>query len=39
MQGDHFLKKLKHDLHEEFEIVHTTIQLERKGLDDSLKME
>ena len=36
---DDFLKKLKHDLHEEFEIVHTTIQLERKGLDDSLKME
>jgi cobalt-zinc-cadmium efflux system protein len=36
---DDFLKKLKHDLHEKFEIIHTTIQLERKELDDSLDME
>lgn len=36
---DDFLQRLKHDLHEEFEIVHTTIQLERDGLDDSLEIE
>lgn len=33
---DEFLKKLKHDLHEEFDIVHTTVQLEQEELDDSL---
>lgn len=36
---DDLLKKLKHDLHKEFEIIHTTIQLERKELNDSLDME
>lgn len=33
---DDLLKKLKHDLHEEFEFVHTIIQLENKNLNDSL---
>jgi hypothetical protein len=28
-----------HDLHEEFEILHTTIQLENESLDDTLKMD
>lgn len=36
---DDFLKQLKHDLHDEFEIIHTTIQLEDSALDDSLRME
>jgi cobalt-zinc-cadmium efflux system protein len=36
---DDFLKKLKHDSHEEFEILHTTIQLENESLDDRLKMD
>ncbi|MTI88989.1 MAG: cation transporter [Balneolaceae bacterium] len=36
---DDFLKTLKHDLHDKFEIIHTTVQLERKGLDDSLEIE
>ena len=36
---DKFLKKLKEELHERFEIMHTTIQLEQDRLDDSLEME
>jgi cobalt-zinc-cadmium efflux system protein len=35
--GDELLKILKNDLHEEFKIVHTTIQLEKEGLDDGLE--
>lgn len=36
--SDELLTRLKHDLHERFEIVHTTIQLENTALNDALKM-
>ena len=35
--SDDLLKKIKHDLHEKFEIIHTTIQFEQSGLNDMLK--
>ena len=37
VNSDAFLQQLKEDLHEDFEIIHTTIQLERNGMDDALK--
>lgn len=38
-RSDDLLKRIKHDLYEQFGIIHTTIQLEQSELDDSLATE
>lgn len=35
--SDDLLKHIKHELHDKFGIIHTTIQLEQSGLNDSLE--